>query len=43
MVPQKFQKQPPKMFYKKAFLEVSQNSQENSYARDSFLKAHSQV
>ena len=30
-------KQPPEMFYKKVFLEISQNSQENTSARASFL------
>ena len=34
----KLQKQPPKVFYKKkVFLEISQNSQENTCARVSFL------
>ena len=31
------QKQPPKVFYKKVFLKFSQNSQENTCARASFL------
>ena len=34
----KAQKQPPEVFYKKkVFLEISQNSQENTCARFSFL------
>ena len=31
------QKQPPKVFYKNVFLELSQNSQENTWARVSFI------
>ena len=31
------QKQPPEMFYKKGVLEISQNSQENTCVRASFL------
>ena len=34
---QDFQKQPPRVFCKKVFLEISQNSQENTCARVSFL------
>ena len=34
---QKWQKQPPEMFCKKVFLQISQNSQENTCARVSFL------
>ena len=34
-------KQPPEMFCKKVFLEISQNSQENTSARVSFLVAGS--
>ena len=34
-----FQKQPSEVFCKKVFLEVSQNSQENTCARVSFLPA----
>ena len=32
-----FQRQSPAMFYKKALLDISQNSQENTCARASFL------
>ena len=32
-----FQKQPPEVFYKKVFLEISQNSQENTCTRVSLL------
>ena len=31
------QKQPPEMFFYKVFLEILQNSQENTCARDSFF------
>ena len=37
-----FQKQPPDVFFKKKVLfEISQNSQENTFARSSFLKRNS--
>ena len=34
----RFQKQPPGVFYKKGVLRISQNSQDNTCARVSFLK-----
>ena len=38
MVYVKVQKQPPELFFKKAFLKISRNSQKNTFARVFFLK-----